>query len=194
MSLPGNITTITVTGAFASPSGAAASGTVSFAPTSTLTDQAGQVILTAQPVVETLTAGAFSVVLPCTDNTAIRPTPFEYLITISVPYATVEPYAVSLPSTLGATVDLSALYPLLGFPSPVNGIYVISVNGQSGSAQVAPCNLPGTGAPTRWAGATAGGHPVSGAFVTGDWVIDTTGAIWICTAPGAPGTWARVGG
>lgn len=38
-------------------------------------------------------------------------------------------------------------------------------------------------------GATASGAPASGTFEVGDYVIDQTGIVWICTAAGTPGTW-----
>jgi hypothetical protein len=192
--LPGDITTITVTGSFETTLGVPATGNVLFTPFSTLTDTFGEVILTEAPAVAALAGGAFSIVLPCTDNENIRPTPFEYLVQVAVPYATQDPFAVAIPSTLGSTVDLSALYPIPTPARPVNGLYVISVNGQSGSAQVAPYNLPGTGAATRYAGATTSGHPVSGTFAAGDFVVDQTGLFWICTVPGTPGTWVEAGG
>lgn len=52
--------------------------------------------------------------------------------------------------------------------------------------------LPGATAGTRLAGATVSGAPISGNFLTGDSIVDQTGAIWICTASGNPGTWASV--
>lgn len=52
--------------------------------------------------------------------------------------------------------------------------------------------LTGATAASRYAGATTGGAPVTGAFLTGDFVIDQTGTIWICTASGSPGTWIGV--
>lgn len=42
-----------------------------------------------------------------------------------------------------------------------------------------------------YAGQTAGAAPVAGTFVTGDFVSDgVLGTTWVCTAGGAPGTWA----
>ena len=35
------------------------------------------------------------------------------------------------------------------------------------------------------------GAPVSGTFAVGDFVIDQTGALWICTSTGTPGTWVN---
>lgn len=42
---------------------------------------------------------------------------------------------------------------------------------------------------STYAGATASGAPTSGTFALGDFIIDLTGVIWICTAAGTPGTW-----
>lgn len=77
---------------------------------------------------------------------------------------------------------------------------IVSANIISGavtpSAGTAFSALGLTGAVTasRYAGATASGHPVAGTFIAGDYVIDLSGAIWICTAGGTPGTWANAGG
>jgi hypothetical protein len=51
--------------------------------------------------------------------------------------------------------------------------------------------LTGATAASRYVGATASGAPASGTFSTGDFVIDQTGKVWICTAGGTPGTWAN---
>lgn len=46
----------------------------------------------------------------------------------------------------------------------------------------------------RFVGQVAGAAPVSGTFVTGDWVYDVSLACtWLCTAGGSPGTWVRGG-
>lgn len=58
---------------------------------------------------------------------------------------------------------------------------------------MAPTGLPGATAVSRYVGATASGAPVSGTFQVGDYVVDRTGSIWICTAAGSPGTWGQVG-
>jgi hypothetical protein len=54
--------------------------------------------------------------------------------------------------------------------------------------------LTGATQASRLVGATASGAPVAGTFATGDLVIDQTGTVWICTAGGTPGTWAKPGG
>lgn len=54
--------------------------------------------------------------------------------------------------------------------------------------------LAGATQPTRYVGATAGGAPVSGTFQQGDFVIDNTGNVYICTVAGSPGTWGTIAG
>lgn len=57
-----------------------------------------------------------------------------------------------------------------------------------------PLGLTGATAATRYVGATASGAPASGTFEVGDFCIDQSGAIYVCTAAGTPGTWAAVAG
>jgi hypothetical protein len=54
--------------------------------------------------------------------------------------------------------------------------------------------LTGATAASRYVGGTTSGAPNMGTFTVGDFVIDQTAVIWICTAAGSPGTWNRVGG
>lgn len=56
-----------------------------------------------------------------------------------------------------------------------------------------PAGLTGATAASRFVGATTSGAPSSGAFLVGDFVIDQTGACWVCTTAGSPGLWAQVG-
>jgi len=53
--------------------------------------------------------------------------------------------------------------------------------------------LTGATAASRYVGATASGAPVTGTFAIGDFIVDQTAKIWVCTAAGSPGTWATVG-
>lgn len=52
-----------------------------------------------------------------------------------------------------------------------------------------PLGLTGATQATRYVGATASGAPASGTFAIGDFIIDRTGAVYICTVAGSPGTW-----
>lgn len=56
-----------------------------------------------------------------------------------------------------------------------------------------PLGLTGATAATRYVGATTSGAPASGTFAVGDYVIDQSGPIWVCTVAGTPGTWVAVG-
>jgi len=53
--------------------------------------------------------------------------------------------------------------------------------------------LPGATAASRYAGATASGAPTTGTFAVGDYVVDQSGAMWVCTVAGTPGTWQLSG-
>jgi len=53
--------------------------------------------------------------------------------------------------------------------------------------------LTGALAATRYVGGTSSGAPTAGTFAIGDFVIDQTGKLWICTTAGTPGTWTQVG-
>jgi hypothetical protein len=56
-----------------------------------------------------------------------------------------------------------------------------------------PMGLTGATASTRYVGGTVSGAPVSGTFAKGDFVIDESGIVWICTTAGTPGTWVSAG-
>jgi len=52
--------------------------------------------------------------------------------------------------------------------------------------------LTGAIQPSRYAGATTSGSPATGTFIAGDFIIDLSGAQWVCTTGGTPGTWAKI--
>jgi hypothetical protein len=72
--------------------------------------------------------------------------------------------------------------------SPVSITEVSAVFNTLGAA-----GLTGATALSRYAGATASGAPSSGTFAKGDFVIDQTGNIWVCTVAGTSGTWVQAG-
>jgi hypothetical protein len=57
------------------------------------------------------------------------------------------------------------------------------------NAALSVSGLTGATSGSRYVGATTSGSPTSGSFAVGDYIIDQTGAIWICTTAGSPGTW-----
>ena len=52
--------------------------------------------------------------------------------------------------------------------------------------------LPGATAASRYAGATTSGAPTTGTFAVGDFIVDQSGAMWVCTVAGTPGTWVKI--
>lgn len=54
--------------------------------------------------------------------------------------------------------------------------------------------LTGATGATRYVGGTVSGAPASGTFAVGDYAIDQTGGLWICTSAGTPGTWVTPAG
>lgn len=71
------------------------------------------------------------------------------------------------------------------FDGPVN--FIDSVTGPALAATLSPDA-------SRFVGGTTTGAPSSGDFLAGDFIIDQTAKIWICTAAGTPGAWAIAGG
>ena len=49
--------------------------------------------------------------------------------------------------------------------------------------------LTGTSGQSRLVGTVSGAAPTTGTFAVGDFVVDQTGAIYVCTVAGTPGTW-----
>lgn len=64
---------------------------------------------------------------------------------------------------------------------------------KQGADRLAIAGLTGAVAASRYVGATASGAPASGTFAVGDFVIDQTGSVHVCTVAGTPGTWVSVG-
>lgn len=102
--------------------------------------------------------------------------------------------------TGGATTDS---VPLLGqgkvFMYKATGAiwYIVATDTPIGGLlglPAGPGGLTGSVAAARFVGGTASGAPATGAHLLGDFVIDQTGKMWICTSAGTPGTWGQVGG
>lgn len=67
-------------------------------------------------------------------------------------------------------------------------------HGLPASVEGLPLGLTGATAATRYVGATTSGAPVSGTFAVGDFIVDRSGSMWVCTTAGSPGTWTQVAG
>jgi hypothetical protein len=61
------------------------------------------------------------------------------------------------------------------------------------SPDFAASGLTGATQASRYVGATASGALGSGTFAVGDFVIDQTGKVWVCTVAGSPGTFVAAG-
>lgn len=72
----------------------------------------------------------------------------------------------------------------------MSGEPIVNLSTIGGSAVIAT-GLTGATAAGRWAGVTTSGAPVSGTFVTGDWITTQDGRMWVCTTGGTPGTWQQ---
>jgi hypothetical protein len=81
-----------------------------------------------------------------------------------------------------------------GFTSGAGGIPTSVYDESALFPSIAASGLPGATAGARLAGGIVSGPPVTGTFGYLDLVPDGTGAVWVCTTAGSPGTWARAGG
>ena len=94
---------------------------------------------------------------------------------------------------IAQTVDanlLSQLAALSGatFTGAVSGT-TATWTGEDKASDFATTGLTGATTATRYVGGTANGAPTSGTFAVGDFIVDQTGTIWVCTTAGTPGTW-----
>jgi len=83
---------------------------------------------------------------------------------------------------IAQTVDANLLNQL----APLSGA---TFTGEVVAPDFKASGLTGATAASRYVGATTNGAPVSGTFAVGDFIIDQTATIWVCTTAGTPGTW-----
>jgi hypothetical protein len=113
MPLPVNVTTVTVLGTFLTPEGNPSTGTITFTPSSWLTNSGANVAIPNSPTTKTLgTAGNFSVLLPITDDPDLSPDNWVYNVSEVVDGVS-QNYNILLPGTVavGGTVFLADLVP-----------------------------------------------------------------------------------
>lgn len=144
MPLPVGLTTIIVTGSF--PSGGVGtsplSGTVTFTPSTDLTDAAGHVIIRAAPVEASLDyTGGISVQLVCTDNADLSPTGWTWTVAERIVGLGVRSYSVLLPASDGPTIDLAALVHVTPVTPPSGALLAVNNLADVDSAPVSRQSL-----------------------------------------------------
>jgi hypothetical protein len=95
----------------------------------------------------------------------------------------------SAPTIETATLDVIAT------DHPAAASWSNNNNAITGISDLSVSGLTGATATSRYVGATASGPPTSaptGGYLLGDYVIDQTGAMWVCITAGSPGTWAAI--
>ena len=103
----------------------------------------------------------------------------------SVPANSISPGALAS----GVTISGESVFGYLA-NSTISGSQIVGpISGTGSATYYAPTGLTGATAASRYVGATTNGYPATGTFLIGDFVIDRTGNIWICTVSGTPGTW-----
>lgn len=136
MPLPGNLTSIVVTGdAYLTGAGGALAGYFSFAPNVDLTDATGPAVIRTAPVQTSVAAGTMApVTLVCTDNTDLSPSGWVWTIIERLDAAPARTWSFFLPSTAGSvidgvrTVDLAALIEVSPGP-PLSTLYGVLAEG-----------------------------------------------------------------
>jgi hypothetical protein len=111
VSLPANLTTITVTGTYIDIAGNPIAGQVKFTPRAVLKNVTSNIILINSTITVTLNAqGAFSQALVATDDTDAAPINFTYRVEEA--FIGGRTYDILLPSaTVGGTIDLADVSP-----------------------------------------------------------------------------------
>ncbi len=107
MALPVNITLITLTGQYLDFKGDPILGQVKIYPSQVLIDAAADRIIIPTVITEDLVNGSFSFTVPITNDPDVSPLNYNYLFEES--FEGGRTYLIQLPSSLGASVDISDL-------------------------------------------------------------------------------------
>jgi hypothetical protein len=140
MALPGNLTTVEVTGRYIDASGAAVRGSVTFTLDTPLLDAgASTYIIETEYTVALDATGSFAVNLPATNDVDVTPTGWTWTLTPNFDGA--DPITFALPTNL-TTVDITTLSPALPNPSTTYSYVLVSAVGAPSG--VASLNSSGT--------------------------------------------------
>lgn len=136
MALPGNLTTITVTGQYIDVQGNAIAGQVLFtAQTILVSASANQFIMPRTITVDLDGNGEFSTTIPTTNDPDVFPNGWTYKVEEA--FSGGRTYYVELPANLAPTVDLTTLAPALSSPETVYSYVLLdSVGAPTGVASL----------------------------------------------------------
>jgi len=109
MALAASLTTITITGNYVNYEGTAIQGQVRFTLGDVLRNGTDDQMVAPSTIVVALTAGAFSVTLPATNDPDIVPNPFTY--TVEESFAGGRTYTISVPYDSAGSLDLADISP-----------------------------------------------------------------------------------
>lgn len=108
MALPESWATVTVSGSYLERDGAPAQGRVVFRPPPRPLIHSGVVVTPIDLVAPLDEDGAFSIVVPSTDDPGLMDTTWQYLVIEQIVGWRIQPFTTSLAYTAGA-VDISTL-------------------------------------------------------------------------------------
>jgi hypothetical protein len=108
VALTPDLETCTLTGSFVDINGNEVDGSIRFTPITIVIDTDQNQILINRAITETLVSGAFSIVLPTTNDSDVSPQPFAYQV--EEIFSGGRTYYIVLPTGTG-TVDLADLSP-----------------------------------------------------------------------------------
>ena len=103
MALAASITTVTITGNYVNFEGAAIAGQVRFTLGDVLRNGTDDQMVAPSSIVVPLSAGAFSVTLPATNDPDVIPNPFVY--TVEESFAGGRTYTIAVPYTTAGSLD-----------------------------------------------------------------------------------------
>ena len=120
MALPSNITTIVLTGQYLDFEGQPIAGQVKIYPSKVLIDSAADRIIIPYTLTADLVNGAFSLTVPITNDVDISPLAFTYYFEES--FTGGSTYQISLPASLGSTVDIATIREAAVVPSYIQPV------------------------------------------------------------------------
>lgn len=192
----GDLNFVTVHGTYKDMSGATMTGSLTFTPSVAVLDPGSDLIILPKAFTATLTAGAFSISLPATDDPDVTPLGWSYTVVENVGPASRSNLTCTVPITYVSTgVSLATLLgtSFVGAPS---GNYVTLTEGDGRYGQLAGATWLGT---QDFTGATVLG--VAGPFdltPKGAWATATAyipiqtviaeGSVWECIVSHTSGT------